>query len=171
VVVLGTQFVVRRTAEETAVTVIDGRVTVESDMEIVPAPAPDEPGGTFKSAPSTAVAAPTASRTFQLAARQRLRLDASGNAELTTIAPDEKPAAWRQRRLVFSSERLEDVAAEFNRFNVDAIHIEDPHLRDLRIGGVFDAGDPGSLLAFLEGLDGVVVRTGGDGIHIVSRSD
>ncbi len=90
---------------------------------------------------------------------------------LTTIAADEQPAAWRQRRLVFSSQRLEAVVADFNRFNVDPIYIEDPLLRSLRIGGVFDAGDPGSLLAFLEGLDGVTVRTAEDGTHIVSRSD
>ena len=87
---------------------------------------------------------------------------------LTTIAADEQPAAWRQRRLVFSSQRLEAVVAEFNRLDVDPIYIEDPLLRSLRIGGVFSAGDPGSLLAFLEGLDGVTVRTAEDGTHIVA---
>ena len=118
-----------------------------------------------------AIPSATPSTTIQLAARQRLTLDDGGTARLTTITPEDQPAAWRQRRRVFSSERLADVAAEFNRFNVDSIRIDDPQLRDLRIGGVFDANDPGSLVAFLENLEGVEVRTAANGTMIVSRSE
>lgn len=162
VVVLGTKFVVRRTTGGTAVTVIEGQVRVESAIDLVP---PPETERSLEAPP------PAPSRTVQLAARQRLTLDVNGAAQLTTLAPDDQPAAWRQRRLVFSSARLEEVAAEFNRFNADPIRIEDPNLMNLRIGGVFDANDPGSLLAFLEDLDGVEVLTADDGTVIVSRAE
>jgi transmembrane sensor len=170
VVVLGTEFVVRRTSDRIAVTVIEGHVMVESTKGLVAPPESDQPQEVIE--PDRPVPAPQSDPTHmvQLEARQKLTLDASGAAQITTIDPDDEPAAWRQRRLVFSSERLEDVAAEFNRFNVDAIQIVGPHLRDLRIGGVFDANDPESLMVFLKGLDGVTVRTAGDGTLIVSRS-
>jgi len=171
VVVLGTEFVVHRTSDRIAVTVLEGHVMVESTRRLVAPPEPDQPRETIEANRPVPAAQPDVTNTVQLGVRQKLTLDASGAVQITTIDPDDEPAAWRQRRLVFSSERLEDVAADFNRFNVDAIQIEDPLLRDLRIGGVFDAGDPTSLLVFLEGLDGVSVRTAGDGTHIVSGSD
>jgi transmembrane sensor len=143
---------------------------VESSTELVPALPPAERQATPESTWPLAIPSPTPSKSVQLAARQRLTLDADGAAQLSTIAPDDQPAAWRQRRLVFSSERLADVAAEFNRFNADAIRIDDPELRDLRIGGVFNANDPASLVTFLEGLEGVTVRALDNGTIIVSRS-
>jgi len=175
VVVLGTKFVVRRTSDQIAVTVIEGEVMVESTLDLVATPASDEPWAAretklLESAPQLEPVPEPANR-IQLAARQKLTLDASGAAELTTIEPEIEPAAWRQRRLVFSADRLENVAAEFNRFNADAILIDDPDLQDLRIGGVFDANDPGSLVAFLEDLEGVEVRITGDGTMIVSRAE
>ncbi len=169
VVVLGTEFVVRKAGDRVEVTVLEGHVRVEPrQTQAVQRPA--EPG-TSAPDPEPADRQAVPDDVVELTARQKVTVGSSGAVQLATVADDEQPVAWRQRRLVFSSDRLEDVAREFNRFNADAIQVSDPGLRELRIGGVFEANDPDSLVAFLESLDGVAVRRAADGTVIVSRSD
>ena len=63
----------------------------------------------------------------------------------------ERVVAWRQRRLIFDADTLEDIAAEFNRYNrTSQILIEDDAARQVRFTGVFDADDPESLVRLLE---------------------
>lgn len=158
VTAVGTEFVVRRVAAVTTVTVLAGRVLVEGEFDLPPGL--DPVGST---------AGPSGRRTLPLGPKQRLAVEDSHRAQLTTVETLEA-VSWRQRRLIFDSERLEEVAAEFNRFNAQAIVIEDPSLRELRISGVFEANDPESLLAFLEGSQGAVVEAGADGTTRVRRS-
>jgi len=65
--------------------------------------------------------------------------------------PDfEKSTAWRERRLVFRSDSLETVAAEFNRYNRQIIDIQIPAQLSREITGTFDADDPEAFVAFLK---------------------
>jgi len=69
------------------------------------------------------------------------------------IAPRTRQAvaealAWRQRRLVFHDARLEDVAAEFNRYNRTKIRIEGDAAKEIRLSGVFDADRPQALMLY-----------------------
>ena len=107
---------------------------------------------------------------------QPLRLNAGAEADVTPqkIIPAPKPdipkaVAWRTRRLVFHSDRLEDVAREFNRYNRIPITLEDATLADRHISGVFDADDPQPLVNFLAQQPGFAVVQGKEQIVVRGR--
>jgi transmembrane sensor len=71
--------------------------------------------------------------------------------------------AWTQRRLIFESATLAQVAEEFNRYNRVQIVLMDDDVVDFHISGVFSSTDPGSLVRFLQARRGIeVVETGGE---------
>jgi transmembrane sensor len=121
---VGTQFNVYRRANDTTVSVIEGRV--EISRETSPARSPG-----------------------QLSAGETARITAAG--AITRARGDTTEAtAWRQRRLIFRDSTLGDIAAEFNRYNrTPQITVEGDALRARRYGGTFDADDPESLVDFL----------------------
>jgi transmembrane sensor len=49
--------------------------------------------------------------------------------------------AWTAGQLIFDNEPLSVVAERVNRYGAAQILIEDPSVADLRISGVFNAGD------------------------------
>jgi transmembrane sensor len=57
--------------------------------------------------------------------------------------------AWTQRRLVFESASLADVADEFNRYNDRQLIVGDRRLETFHVSGVFSSTDPASLIRFL----------------------
>lgn len=115
---IGTQFEVYRRSDETRVAVIEGRVRIST------------PG----SAPHESAAGEGANISPVGAIVPQPKLD--------TV----RVTAWRQRRLIFQADTLEDIAAEFNRYNRSPkIRIEDESIRKLRFTGVLDADDPESL--------------------------
>jgi len=105
-------------------------------------------------------------------------LAAGEQAILTTEAtvkpkqPDIAAAtAWTQRRLVFQSARLAEVAEEFNRYNTRRLVIKDPQLADFHITGVFASTDPGSLIRFLQARPGIMIIENTHEILITQRSE
>lgn len=140
VTALGTSFAVARRSDQTTVTLIEGRVVVK-------------PGAVDRG-------------TVTLSPGQSLTMERSGTTKMATVDP-RQVAPWRERRLIFESEPLAEVAAAFNRFNRTSVDIDDPALRELRISGVFAANDPESLLAYLRTLDGVDVQIRSDGSAVV----
>ena len=70
----------------------------------------------------------------------------------------EKAVAWTDRRLIFENVTLEEVLAEFNRYNTRELRVNDPALAALKLNGVFESHDPDSLLQYLERAYGVQVR-------------
>lgn len=171
VIAVGTEFVVSRTNGRTTVTVLEGYVIVENLRDRIGSSNRRNPATVGDSIPVAGEPDPQPDRVVELGPNQRAVVGEQGHFEESTFLPDEEPAAWRERRLVFRGERLEDVVAEFNRFNALTISIDNPVLKDLRIGGVFDANDTDSLLAFLETLDGVDVHVDDDGSALLIRSE
>lgn len=141
---LGTQFNVRRTsASETRIAVVDGVVQVS-------APEKQTDGA--------------------------IRLTAGNEATVvkTTVVKTEAPdvprtMSWRARRLVFPESRLEDIAAEFNRYNTLRIRVEGENVRNRLISGMFDADDPTPLLRYLDGFADVEVISSNDEVLIRER--
>jgi transmembrane sensor len=148
VTAVGTKFAVGRRPGETTVTLIEGKVMVAGQLQVAPG-GEDEPAVAQRR-----LGSPT---TVALTPGQRLTMRDSGKASVATVDSNQV-APWRHRRLVFDSEPLSAVAADFNRFNKPQLRIESESLRDLRISGVFSANDPESLLAYLRTLDGVEVH-------------
>jgi len=59
-------------------------------------------------------------------------------------------ASWRMRQLSFDDVGLDEIVAEFNRYNRTPIVVAEPSLARTHLSGVFDANDPDSFIAFLE---------------------
>jgi transmembrane sensor len=134
---LGTTFNVYHRGAGTRVAVVEGKVQVRSQ------------------------AAPVA-----LVANQTVRVGPDGQVVRAASVEARKVTAWTQRRLVFDEEPLARVVEEFNLYNVEQLAVEDEELASFRINGVFDADDPGALLAYLERVQGVVVRKKNNGIRL-----
>ena len=81
-----------------------------------------------------------------------------------------RAVAWLERQIAFDQQPLDEVAAEFNRYNRISFEIEDPRLRTLPVSGVFDAFDPTSFAAFLGSLDGVHVERLGTLIRVTNAA-
>ena len=133
---VGTQFNVYRQAEQTVVTVLEGRVAVrQHDVETVSI---DTSGG-----PPAVL-----SETVELAVGEQAVVQAEATLRQVTTRPT-RAVAWRERRLVFENETLANVAAEFNRYNAQRIVIEGDALRARRINGVFNADRPERIVQFI----------------------
>jgi transmembrane sensor len=103
-----------------------------------------------------------------LAAGQRAAVTRRG-VEANVGPPIERVAAWTERRLVFRGEALSAVVAEFNRYRLQALVVDDPSLAQIRINGVFDLDDPASLVAYLRNFESVQVEQRGDGSKHLTR--
>jgi transmembrane sensor len=103
-------------------------------------PLPDNPSG----------------RSVLLAAGEQLTVtpEAAQKAETPNIA---SATAWRERKIVFESASLPDVAEEFNRYNERQLVIEHPQALTFHVSGVFSSTDPDSLIRFLKQRPGVKI--------------
>jgi transmembrane sensor len=127
---LGTEFQVRVIDKTVTVTLLEGKISV------------DTPGllGGILAPPRHEVLAPG----------QKVAV-ASRRESLTPKPADlEVAKGWTHGDLVFKRWRLEDLVAEMNRHSGIRIRIEDPALRELKVSGRFRAGDQQSLIQALE---------------------
>lgn len=141
VTAVGTEFSVRRDSNEIKVLVKEGRIRID--------------GGRGPAGANTT------------------ELDAGGEAsthggeiaiERVGLTEVERALSWREGYLEFHETPLPQVLAEFNRYRVQRIEIDDPRLNSIRIGGRFRCTDVNAFLALLEqGFPVVVTR---DGAHV-----
>lgn len=144
---VGTQFDVNKKREGTVVTVVEGKVSVQTkvpDARIDP----------------LSVQVTTAMPQMLVAGEQLTVTEASPQP---VKHPDvTRTIAWTQRQLVFEAATLSEVAEEFNRYNQRQLIVQDPQLYDFHISGVFASSDPDALLQFLRERAGVqIVETEG----------
>lgn len=163
---LGTRFNVRVWEDRAQVTVVEGRVAVlaESQEQTSLPPANDKARPSRVPAGSIPVAADF--QTIQLAAGEQANIVGAA-IEQNESANLEQATAWTSRRLVFDSEPLNTVLAEFNRYSHDTVRVEDPELGALEISGTFDLGDIESLLDSLQAIRRVEVVHETEGTRIV----
>lgn len=162
---VGTEFDVVRRETGTTVTVIKGRVSVGAPtaMHSLEPAQPARIGG---------------DGTRALASVDMAGILVSAGEQVTVLHQSvEQPfhvdtasaTAWTQRRLVFDSVPLSEVADEFNRYNQRPLIIEDPTLKSFRVIGVFSSTDPSSLIRFLSAQPGVAVIEDSQEIRITRR--
>lgn len=103
----------------------------------------------FSEGPHPATAATTKQPEDQptiLTANQTAEFKAyeASNPETHTVPELElkRRLSWTEGTLWFAGETLEEVAAEFNRYNAKQIVIIDPRIPHLHVGGIFAAKDP-----------------------------
>jgi len=58
--------------------------------------------------------------------------------------------AWRQGKLIFNNDRLADIVARMKHYSATEIVITDPSIANLRVSGVFNAGDIPALVDALK---------------------
>lgn len=151
---VGTQFDVNKKREGTVVTVVEGKVSVQTsvpDARIDP----------------LAVEV-TAAMPQMLVAGEQITVTESARQPIKH--PDVTRAiAWTQRQLVFEGATLNEVAEEFNRYNQRQLIVQDPELYDFHISGVFASTDPGALLQFLRERAGVQVVETDNAIYLTKK--
>ena len=154
---VGTQFNVDMHSNGTTVTVVEGRVVVDSPeaRTIAGAQADNSSRGTVEP--------------LILGANDRVLVTLMrASARHSAASTSRHPVAWTQRQLVFEHRPLGEVAEEFNRYNRDRIEIDSAELKGQEVTGVFEAKDPASFMAFFSSsIPGVEIRQGANGTHIV----
>lgn len=145
VVALGTEFQVSRRGSSTDVAVVEGRIEIVGERADVSAHA------------------------LRLHAGQQVSYGRERAAVPRELPDATAVIAWTRKEVTFAATRLEDVAAQFDRYTGASIEIEDEALRNYRVSGVFQAYDLDSFLAYLKQFQGVVVEQEGDEVR-VSRS-
>jgi transmembrane sensor len=148
---VGTEFDIYQKRAGTVVTVVEGRVAILTDHALALAnegtraadgSAPPESNLAFPAIPEGRVG------NIMVAAGEQLVV----TPKVIQIAEHPNVAnatAWTQRRVVFESASLADVADEFNRYNDRQLIVADPGLETFHVSGVFSSTDPASLIRFL----------------------
>ena len=136
---VGTQFYVRRDNDDIRVLVTEGRVRIERRGDA------SEAGGAQLAAGSEARTSKAAVLIAQPAAAQVEQL-----------------LSWRSGYILFRDTALADAVADFNRYSVRKIVIQDPAIAGIRIGGNFRCDDAEAFLWLLQS---------GFPIHVEQRSD
>lgn len=135
--VLGTQFNVRKRADETVVkvSVLEGKVAVR----------------TTQAATETKVtASPEEDTTLLLAGDIGSYSDSSEVVTQNQTQAVSSAQSWRRGVFRFDDEPLEHVIREFNRYRERKIVIADPSVAELRISGVFHLKNGDNILTALE---------------------
>jgi transmembrane sensor len=159
---VGTQFSVHVAPELTTVSVIEGEVRISRAASSNGSEEPDK----ADTAPRVLVASSAyhpLARDALLRAGEEMKIVADGTLAQRGRADLARATAWIQGRLVFSEATLEQVVAEFNRYNERQIILVGDTHRGRRFSGVFDARDPDSFLQYLRSDDNdLTVETSGN---------
>jgi transmembrane sensor len=155
---VGTQFDVDRHSGETIVTVVEGRVAVLHDSFAQPASANAvDSSAPSISAPDFVSTGPQEAGGLLLNAGEQVTLTA--HATSRPMQTDVAAAiAWTERKLVFASSSLTQVADEYNRHHKKRIVIRDRRLASFLVSGVFSANNSMALVAFLRAQPNLTVR-------------
>jgi transmembrane sensor len=150
---LGTSFVVRRDETQTAVTLVEGTVTVTSEPTAAR-------GGQNSPRPADR---PAVSQ-ITLTPGQRLTFRA-GNSQLDTT-PLDKAVAWRRGEVIFDDTPLSAAVSELNRYSKDKLRVEQPEAQALLVTGLFQTGDSLSFAHAVAESFGLTVKELDDSIVI-----
>jgi transmembrane sensor len=162
VTALGTAFLVRMDAGTTAVTLVEGRITVSNANEETDTALPQTKGlPKSRLSPSDAVQLVTLSpgERLVLARNEPAKLD-SPNLDAIT--------AWRRGEVVLAKTTLSDAAAEMNRYEEQQLVIDSPQVAKLRISGIYHVGDNAGFAETIAKLYHLDVTYVDHKIHITS---
>lgn len=137
VIAVGTQFAVRRDGADTQVVVTEGTVRLEgADAQ--------------QSAGSASVRMSRSGTELLPAGTVAHAGDAGVLVQKETPSEAEEHLSWRQGVLVFHDATLADAVAEFNRYNVRQVVIDDPSVAAFKVAGDFRATNVDAFVRLLE---------------------
>jgi transmembrane sensor len=143
VVALGTIFSVRKDGSTIEVTLLEGRVAVSDKETAVTAGLTLMPGQRVR------------------AAGQDAPVMDSPNIELVT--------AWKNGKVVFDDATLAEAVAEMNRYSLTPIDIADGDIKELKVSGIFRAGDVEAFAKAISAVHGLSYSKSGDHIALAAR--
>jgi transmembrane sensor len=146
VVAVGTKFSIRRDGNDIRVLVTEGRVRIERR-------------GASENELAAQVAAGSEARTAQTAVL----------IDQPTPARVEQLLSWRTGYIVFRDTPLADAVADFNRYNVHKIIIQDPAIAAIHTGGNFRSNDADAFLWLLQSGFPIKVERRSDLIILTKR--
>ena len=146
IIAVGTVFTVEYVDREIRVAMLEGKVavtTTSSTALVSGFQSADTGDDTAESAHSktTPDGAPDAGTALTLIAGESLRVTKNGSATVTPKADLEAATAWRRGQVIFHAEPLGGAVRRLNRYSRLQIRIDSPELANLKISGVFEAGD------------------------------
>jgi len=159
---VGTQFDVYRRDDGTVVAVLEGRVNVTTA-----AWAPAASGSA--AAPVAGRGAPRAAAVRSLGASQEAQVSHEGSVSIREVNNVSDTVAWRERRLIFRDQTLEQIVGEFNRYRMQPIRLEGSGVSERVYTGVFDADDAESLLQVLSRDPALALDREGEAIVVRLR--
>lgn len=133
VTALGTAFDVRVSRDQFAVTLIEGRISVE----------PDAPANTAATNAGQAVVR------AELSPGEQMVVAAEVAAPVIRKADTKRAISWRDGQVIFKDDPLAQAIGEINRYGGRRIVLADESLRDLRISGAFNTGNTSGFVATL----------------------
>lgn len=158
----GTRFNVYMHARETTVTVLEGNVTVFTAL--LSGDDPEAAGAVVEFDPSGR----PGGESVRLVGGEQAVIDNETRQIATAALTDpEQAPAWTDRRLVFNESPLDQILAEFSRYNEFDYAISSEDVGTLKFTGVFDTQDPESFISYLEFYSEVSV-TRSNGVVVVS---
>lgn len=139
---VGTEFDVNLMAFGTTVTVLEGRVILQTALS--------------RSWREGFSGQPSEPRRLEVSAGEQVVVTVAG-IDKSSSPNVEAATAWTQGQLEFEETPLVEAVAEFNRYSRRPLVIESPSLLALRINGVYSSTDTAALVLFLRDQPDVVV--------------
>lgn len=122
ILALGTSFVVRCSEGDAAVTLLDGKVAVQASNSSKEA----------AQSPARGSVTLTPGQRWQVSANAPAEIDRPSLAAAT---------AWRRGQVILDDTPLSQAVAEMNRYSALKLSVSDATVAELRISGLFQAGD------------------------------
>lgn len=129
IVAVGTVFDVEYVDRQVHVAMVEGKVAVLSQDQSGSAVAQE--GGSKANNPAS----------IELSAGEALAIRADGASTVSPKADIEAATAWRQGKVIFRDQTLAEAVHRLNRYSRQQVIIDDPALAQMKVSGVFDAGD------------------------------
>lgn len=174
IVAVGTQFDVRVDSNSVQVTLIEGKVRVERpSSESASARSTRErlqndeilltPGKQFVARLNPSLSSGSHGKLREAGGKSLHEEAAPGEGEASVRNIDvAKVISWREGRIFLEDLSLQDAVEEMNKHSAVQIAIEDPILAQLRVNGMFKAGEQEAFVAALEDYFPVAIRHRGD---------
>jgi transmembrane sensor len=145
VVAVGTMFTVEYVDREVHIVMLEGKVAV------IPTAGPSEKFSERPHLRRARVDTSDASGAdiIELTAGEEMRVSRDDHATVVPKADLEAATAWRLGRVIFRNEALGDAIRRVNRYSRLQLELQDSSLAQLKVSGVFEAGDT---QAFAEAL-------------------
>jgi transmembrane sensor len=104
-----------------------------------------------------------------LGASQEAQVSHEGSVSIREVNNVSDTVAWRERRLIFRDQTLEQIVGEFNRYRAHPIRLGGSGVSERVYTGVFDADDAESLLQVLARDPALAVEREGETIVVRLR--